>query len=1031
MYITMHKIKTEISRLQSPLVKYGLAIAYTVLALMVSSLSWGLIEETPFLFFFAAVILSAWHGGFGPGMLAVVLTIGFADYFLIEPLYQFFTTPSDVVQFLIFAMVAALISWIEENRNRSESALQEARDELHIILNGVADGITVQAHDGKFIFANQASINLTGYNSPDDIVDTPIERIQQRYQMVDKNNNQIPFSSLPRNVVFNSGRSAAIDLKMKFNDHSAEDRWITIKSSPVFDKKGNVKYAVNILRDVSEHFEIEQRRSELTAIIENSGDAIIGKTLDRIITSWNPAAERLYGYTAEEAIGQHISLIFPDHIYEREMQLIHRIQAGENVKHYETQRKHKNGESIDVSLTISPIRGADGGIVGYSTIERDVGIRRQLDDLREENVRFVRNILDTMPIQVVVLTPEGMVIEVNDTALEVANLTSSDVIGQSLLHTYWWKESSTAQSQLKSALERANKGENVSIDTQIRIVDGRMQIVELNVSPMYNNDKVLTHIVVTALDITERLEREKKILRLNETSEMQRRRLDQIMANVPGIVFEATGSFGARQLRVTFISSYAEKMLGYPMEAWNNDGFWRSIIHPDDWEHAVNATQFIEDNGKPDIIQFRCYNSDGAIRHLESYASPIYDENGEYYGTCGVIMDATSRVATEAELKQINLLFEAQNQRLQNIIANLPGVVSESVVNLETGITERTYVSPYVKKMLGYSPDKWKEDASFWNKIIHPEDRDYLLKEATVAFESDKPGVAQFRCIHADGRNIHVETHFNFVQENKVAKSFAIFNDITERKEIENALAQYAEELRQSNQELEQFAYVASHDLQEPLRMVTSYLQLIEKRYADQLNEDAKEFIDFAVDGASRMKVLINDLLAYSRVQRDKLEFETVDTQQAFDRVIRNLQLSIEDNGAEITHDPLPEIEANEGQIIQLFQNLIGNAIKFRRDEAPKVHISVEERGNFHWFTVEDNGIGIEEEYLERIFVIFQRLHNRDQYPGTGIGLAICRKIVEKHGGQMQVESTVGQGTKFMFSIPIKRKQRVEIYATD
>jgi light-regulated signal transduction histidine kinase (bacteriophytochrome) len=206
--------------------------------------------------------------------------------------------------------------------------------------------------------------------------------------------------------------------------------------------------------------------------------------------------------------------------------------------------------------------------------------------------------------------------------------------------------------------------------------------------------------------------------------------------------------------------------------------------------------------------------------------------------------------------------------------------------------------------------------------------------------------------------------------------------------------------------------------------MVTSYLQLIEQRYGDRLDGDAHEFINYAVDGATRMKTLINDLLAYSRVQRSQPEYENVSMATILDQVLYNLQLSIEDTGAVITHDDLPEISANRVQMTQLFQNLIANALKFRAERPPQIHLGVKREKTQWHFTVRDNGIGIEPQYLERIFVIFQRLHTRAEFPGTGIGLAICKKIVEKHGGGIYATSVPDEGTTFHVTLPIKRVHR-------
>lgn len=246
-----------------------------------------------------------------------------------------------------------------------------------------------------------------------------------------------------------------------------------------------------------------------------------------------------------------------------------------------------------------------------------------------------------------------------------------------------------------------------------------------------------------------------------------------------------------------------------------------------------------------------------------------------------------------------------------------------------------------------------------------------------------------------------------------------IFMDVTERKHAEEAIQRVTEDLRRSNAELEQFAYVASHDLQEPLRMVSSYVQLLGKRYQGKLDRDADEFIAYAVDGAKRMQNLINDLLAYSRVGTRGEDFSPVSTECLFEEAIANLQFAIEDSRATITHDPLPVVRGDSVQLVQVIQNLLGNAIKFRGDEPPCIHVGVQKAEGEWIFSVRDNGIGIDPKFADRIFIIFQRLNDRTVYPGTGIGLAICKRIVLRHGGRIWVESALGRGSTFYFTLPL------------
>jgi PAS domain S-box-containing protein len=266
--------------------------------------------------------------------------------------------------------------------------------------------------------------------------------------------------------------------------------------------------------------------------------------------------------------------------------------------------------------------------------------------------------------------------------------------------------------------------------------------------------------------------------------------------------------------------------------------------------------------------------------------------------------------------------------------------------------------------------------------------------------------------VHKSGAEIPVEIGLIPIEMDDGPVVLASVVDITVRKRAEA-------ELRRSNSELEQFAYVASHDLQEPLRMVASYVQLLSRRYRGRLDADADDFIGFAVDGAFRMQRLIQDLLAYSRVSTRGSPMVPTDVGEALGGALASLRLAAQEAGAQVTSDPLPRVRADPGQLEHLFLNLVGNAIKFRGDRAPVVHVSAETDGDDAWhFSVRDNGIGIEPEYFDRIFVVFQRLHGRERYDGTGIGLAIAKKIVERHGGRIWVESEPGHGATFHFTLP-------------
>ena len=336
------------------------------------------------------------------------------------------------------------------------------------------------------------------------------------------------------------------------------------------------------------------------------------------------------------------------------------------------------------------------------------------------------------------------------------------------------------------------------------------------------------------------------------------------------------------------------------------------------------------------------------------------------------------------------------------------------ILDAETGMV--VDVNPYMIEMLGFSREaflgkKLWELGCFKDIVASQAGFEELQRKEYIRYE-DKPLET------ADGRQIEVEFVSNvyLVNHHKVIQ--CNIRDITERKRAEEKLEQSLADLERSNQELEQFAYVASHDLQEPLRMISSYTQLLAKRYEGRLDDKAQKYVHYAVDGAVRMQTLINDLLAYSRVGTRGRPPEFTDSHSALGEARRNLAVLIRETRAVISNDDLPTVRADPSQLALVFQNLLANAIKFHGKAPPRVHVSAQDHGLEWVFAVKDNGIGIEPQHAERVFVIFQRLHTREEYPGTGIGLAVCKRIVERHGGKIWFTSEPGNGSTFFFTIP-------------
>jgi PAS domain S-box-containing protein len=339
-------------------------------------------------------------------------------------------------------------------------------------------------------------------------------------------------------------------------------------------------------------------------------------------------------------------------------------------------------------------------------------------------------------------------------------------------------------------------------------------------------------------------------------------------------------------------------------------------------------------------------------------------------------------------------------------------------VPIGTGVCAWT---PETYRLFGVSPDTFVPSAELFQRLIHPDDRAAMQAWIGACLAGEEPPDLEFRVGLPDGGVRYILGRGHLVRDagNQPIRMVGIAQDITERKRAEEKLRLALADLGRSNKDLEQFAYVASHDLQEPLRMVSSYTQLLARRYQGQLDASANKFIAYAVDGANRMQRLIEDLLAYSRVGARAKGFERIDCTAALDRALANLKAAIDASGAVVTHGPLPAVVHDNLLLVQLFQNLIGNAIKFHVEAPPRVHVTAEQKAEEWVFAVRDNGIGIDPQYAQRIFTIFQRLHTNEEYSGTGIGLAICKKIVERRGGRIWVESQPGSGSTFYFTVPI------------
>lgn len=535
------------------------------------------------------------------------------------------------------------------------------------------------------------------------------------------------------------------------------------------------------------------------------------------------------------------------------------------------------------------------------------------------------------------------------------------------------------------------------------------RFVDFVYQPLVDAQDARIGVVVHGVDVTEKVlagrEREHLLAQIEE----QRARLEAVVRQMPIGVILAEAPSG----RLIMGNDHVERMFGHPLKPADEISQYREWIgyHPDgrpiaadEWPLARAVAE-----GSVTLGQLVRYpRGSNPNTWLRLSAAPIRDLEGRIVAGVVATEDVTSLVNAETALRE-------SEERFRTIFEQ--GGLGVALFSLDGRFAR---ANPALCRILGYTEDELLARRS-WD-ILHPDDlagtaalAQRLVAGAMPSYQSEE------RLLTKGGAPVWMLVTATLVRDEMGAPQFIIgqMQDLTALKAADSQLARQAAELQRSNEELERFAYAASHDLQEPLRMVTSFTNLLARRYAGALDETAQQYIHFASDGAKRMKILIEDLLAYSRIGSQGQAFTDVDTGALITDVMRNLAVAVDEQGARVDADGLPTVHADRVQLGQVFQNLISNALKFcAPGAAPHVQIAAADLGSAWRFSVKDNGIGVDPTYAERIFVMFQRLHTRAAYPGTGIGLTLCKRIVERHGGTIWVESQPGQGSTFLFTLP-------------
>ena len=613
--------------------------------------------------------------------------------------------------------------------------------------------------------------------------------------------------------------------------------------------------------------------------------------------------------------------------------------------------------------------------------DRTLELKQAYDSLKFAN-NYNRSLIEASIDPLVTIGPDGKITDVNYSTERVTGYSRDEIIGTDF--SDYFTEPEKARNGYKEVFR---EGWVFDYPLEIKHKEGHITPVLYNASVYKDESGNIIGVFAAARDITERKQAENEI----------KRQAELLNLTQEAIIVRDMDS------KILFWNDGAVKIYGWSAEEANGK-ITHSLLHTEFLKPLKDLNNELISKGMWDgeLVHTK---RDGTQITVLSRQVLKKDEKGDPVSILEINSDISERKKMEEELE-----FAGKYNR--NLIeTSLDPFVT---IGPDGKITD---VNGATEAVTGHARDELI-GTDFSDYFTEPEKaREGYKRVFKESWIIDYPLEIKHKGGHVTPVLYNASVYED--ESGNVIGVFAAARDITERKKAEKMLKLKLEELARSNAELEQFAYVSSHDLQEPLRMIGSYLQLLQRRYYGKLDDKADKYIDFAVDGASRMQNLINDLLEFSRVTTRAREFESADCELILNQVLSNLEISIKESGAVISHDQLPVVTADSTQLTQVFQNLIANAIKFHSEKTPEINISVQKENNKWIFSVADNGIGIDPKHCERIFEVFKRLHKRREYPGTGIGLSICKKIVERHGGQIWVESNQDGGSIFYFNLPV------------
>jgi len=753
--------------------------------------------------------------------------------------------------------------------------------------------------------------------------------------------------------------------------------------------------------EIAEQKLAEQAEARLAAIINSSNDAIIGKDLSSVVTSWNVGAERIFGYSAREMIGQSITRLIPPERLAEELQIIDRIKKGESVEHFETTRMAKDGRLIDVAVTVSPIKDKTGKIVGASKVARNIGERKQTEKALHRERDFISAVVDTVGSLVVVIDRQARIIRFNRYCEQLTGYSFAEVQGRNLIDLLIMpgeRKTTTAEFLNLCAGQFPNTFENHWVTKQ-----GNPRVIAWSNTALLDAEGKVEYVIGTGADITERKRAENLLQERNEQLRLYAEHSPAAIAMLD------------REMKYLVVSK--RWMTGFRLGTDSIIGKSHYEIFPEipqRWKdmHQRCLAGAVE---KSDEEPF--HRQDGSTDWVRWEIQPWRQADGVTGGIIIFTEDISERKRAEDALHE----SEKQFRTMVDAIPQLACMTQADGLVVWCNRRWNDYTGTTIETMAGTG----------WESVIDPDFLPEVVKAWKVSIATGEPFEMEFPIRAADGHYGWFLTRvFPFKDDaGKVIRWFGTNTDVSDKRaagekiqelnaNLERRVAERTTELEAANRELEAFSYSVSHDLRAPLRAVDGFSQAVLEDYGAQLPEQGRRDLQTIRAGAQRMGILIDDLLTFSRLGRTPLKKQAVDITYLVGHVLEELNYQREGREVEIRIGDLPRSPGDPALLNQVWVNLISNALKYtRRRETAVIEIGCKLEHDEQVYFVRDNGAGFDMRYANKLFGVFQRLHRADEFEGTGVGLAIVQRIIHRHGGQIWAKAAPNLGATFYFTL--------------